>query len=239
MSRGGKCGDCKSMRTHKRWRRCTPLIGIGELRGGASGISHSYRCRWAFQIRLANKRPPGIRHILTDTDGDALEPLAGEKTARTVFHLTTKGNISETHRVKCAQGGGGGGGLGLSLGFTHTVKRTDDVPTDEAVAEPEQSVLSSSHYPDNTSAGALVGMCHSSAGSLGTAREQFVPPRHRARPHREHHLLDSRQTRLSGLREDVGGGGGKTQCSAQASLAGIQTQVEGSNEILMPRCPIN
>lgn len=25
---------------------------------------------WAFQIRLANKRSPGIRHILTEIDGD-------------------------------------------------------------------------------------------------------------------------------------------------------------------------
>lgn len=82
------------------------------------------------------------------------------------------------------------GDLGLSLRFTHIIKRTD-VPTDEAAAHPEQSVLSLSHYPDNTSAGALVGMCRSSVGSLGTAREQFVPSRHQSRPHREHHLLYS------------------------------------------------
>lgn len=68
------------------------------------------------------------------------------------------------------------GDLGYSLGFTHIVKRTD-VPTDEAAEHAQQSVLSLSHYPDNTSAGAVVGMCRSSVGSLGTAKEQFVPPR--------------------------------------------------------------
>lgn len=80
--------------------------------------------------------------------------------------------------------------LGLSLGFVHIVTGTGVLP-DAAPVHPEQSVLSSSHYPDNTSAGALVGMCHSSVGSLGTAREQFVPRRHRPRPHRQYHLLCS------------------------------------------------
>lgn len=80
--------------------------------------------------------------------------------------------------------------LGFSLGFTDIVTGTG-VLSHEAPAHPEQSVLSSSHYPDNTSAGTLVRMCHSSVGSLGTAREQFVPQRHRPRPHRRHHLLCS------------------------------------------------
>lgn len=99
--------------------------------------------------------------------------------------------------------------LGFSLGFTHIVAGTSGL-TEEAPAHPEQSVLSSSHYPDNTSAGTLVRMCHSSVGSLGTAREQFVPQRHRPRPHRRHHLLCSSRwggggsRRAKGLRDDEG-----------------------------------
>lgn len=62
----------------------------------------------------------------------------------------------------------------FSLWFSNIIETTD-VPTDEAAAHPDQSVLSSSHYQDNTSAASLVGMCRSSVGSLGTTREQFVP----------------------------------------------------------------
>lgn len=89
-------------------------------------------------------------------------------------------------KLNSCRDGGKVDDLCLSLGFTHIVRATD-VLTDETAVHPEQSVLSSSHYPDSTSAGTLVGMCYSSVGSLGTAREQFVPQRHTTRPHRQRH----------------------------------------------------
>lgn len=79
-----------------------------------------------------------------------------------------------------------------------------------------------------------MGMCHSSVGSLGTAREQFVPQRHRTRPHRQRHEVGEQVT--DGVRDD---GGVKTLCSVQGWLAGIQVQDKGSTETMMPRFPIN
>lgn len=115
--------------------------------------------------------------------------LVRENTLDGIFHLIFNPKHPQIFfKIKLMQGWGMVVDLGFSLGFTHIVTGTG-VLTDEAPAHPEQSVLSSSHYPDNTSAGTLVRMCHSSVGSLGTAREQFVPQRHRPRPRRRHHLL--------------------------------------------------
>lgn len=69
---------------------------------------HIHISLWDFQIRLANRRSPGIQHILAETDGD--KAFAERKHIVRYFphSCRPKKYRKTTHEIKLMQGRGQG-----------------------------------------------------------------------------------------------------------------------------------